>query len=596
MKEVPTEKNPRRAPSRRWRKLRLFWRRVEWPLVWAVAAVAFVLGYVGFSEYFVTTHPGSRSRVTIFYLTIQLFTLESGGVEGQVNLYLQVARLLAPAVTIYTAAKALVSIFQGQLISLRLWPYKRHVVICGLGRKGFLLARSFRRAGHRVVVIELDPANAKIDAIREEGALVLQGDAALLLRKARAGTAKYVFLVLGDDGTNARGAGHARKLVAKRKGEALTCLVHIQDLRLRDLLDERELLRTKTDLFRLEFFNVYQLGVRALLKGHPLQAPDAGVAHILVVGLADAGQSLIVQAASEWHEKWGNSRGKLVVTAIDPQAGSKLRSLRHRHPQVNAVCDLIPLDIDIYSPEFRQADFMSSSERQSAPTAIYVCVEEDSQAIYAVLALLRHLPGRDTPVVLQTTDEIGLASALEDEAGANVWGSNVYYFDLVEQACDSSLLPGGTIESVAYAIHADYIRQQRDLGKSPATNPSMAPWDELPEALRESNRRQAESIGERLRAVGYEIEPLSGRRRGVESFTDAEIAVMGKMEHERWMTEHLETGWTYAPGSKDLERKTHPLLLPWEELPEEAKEYNLQAVRTVPLLLAQVGLQTFKVA
>lgn len=586
-----------------WRKARLVWKRIEWPLIWAVAGVAFLLGYEGFRQLHSDMPPGLTSRLELIYKTVQLFALEwnpekvgAVGPVGPLSWQLQVARFLAPAVTIYTAAKALISVFRGQLISLRLWPYKRHVVICGLGRKGYLLARSFRRAGHRVVVIERDPANEKIEAIREEGALVLEGDAALLLRKARAGAAKYVFLVLGDDGANARGAGHARKLVAGRKGQALTCLVHINDLRLRDLLDERELLRTKTDLFRLEFFNVYQLGVRALLKGRPLPAPEGGVAHLLIVGLGDAGQSLIVQAAGEWHERWGNSRGRLLVSAVDPAAAIKLESLQLRHPQVSAVCDLIALDMDIYAADFQQADFMSSSERQSAPTAVFVCLEQESEAIYATLAMLRRLEGRDTPVVLQTTDEIGLASALESDGGTNVWGPNVSYFDLVEQACDSRLLPGGTIESVAYAIHADYIRQQRAAGQTPATNPSMAPWDELPEALRESNRRQAERIGERLQVAGYDIEPLSGRRRGVESFTDAEVEVMSKMEHERWVAEHLETGWTYAPGPKSTERQTHPLLVAWQDLPAEAKEYNRDTTRTVPLLLGQVGLQVFKSA
>lgn len=36
--------------------------------------------------------------------------------------------------------------------------------------------------------------------------------------------------------------------------------------------------------------------------------------------------------------------------------------------------------------------------------------------------------------------------------------------------------------------------------------------------------------------------------------------------HENWMKEKLEQGWTYGEV-KDVEKKTHPCLLPYEQLP-----------------------------
>lgn len=41
--------------------------------------------------------------------------------------------------------------------------------------------------------------------------------------------------------------------------------------------------------------------------------------------------------------------------------------------------------------------------------------------------------------------------------------------------------------------------------------------------------------------------------------------------HESWMKMHLDAGWTYAPGEFDPVKKTHPNLLPWDQLPATVK-------------------------
>lgn len=63
---------------------RSVWRLVRWPLLGALAALAFVLGYIGFQVHF--TQLGiSRSVSDLAYLTLQLFTLQSGDVAGPVS-------------------------------------------------------------------------------------------------------------------------------------------------------------------------------------------------------------------------------------------------------------------------------------------------------------------------------------------------------------------------------------------------------------------------------------------------------------------------------------------------------------------------------
>lgn len=48
--------------------------------------------------------------------------------------------------------------------------------------------------------------------------------------------------------------------------------------------------------------------------------------------------------------------------------------------------------------------------------------------------------------------------------------------------------------------------------------------------------------------------------------------------HENWMKHKLDDGWVYGE-EKDVEAKTHPCLVPYEELPEaqRAKDYIFKA-------------------
>lgn len=51
------------------------------------------------------------------------------------------------------------------------------------------------------------------------------------------------------------------------------------------------------------------------------------------------------------------------------------------------------------------------------------------------------------------------------------------------------------------------------------------------------------------------------------------IEKMAKNVHEVWAESRLAQGWTYG-NKRDDEKKTHPCLVPYEELPEEEKEYD----------------------
>ena len=143
-------------------------------------------------------------------------------------------------------------------------------------------------------------------------------------------------------------------------------------------------------------------------------------------------------------------------------------------------------------------------------------------------------------------------------------------------------------EKIGRRIHEDY-REARKAGGL-FDDPSMADWEKLREDLLESNLRQADHILEKLREINCTIEDIG---KGVgEPFplTDEEVEKLARIEHGRWNAERLLAGWNWGK-KKDVVRKQSPYLVAWEDLDDKIKELDLEAVRNIPKLLAEVGLK-----
>lgn len=591
--------SPRACPTRRpWRRrAQRWWRAYQWDVVLALGVVAVVLGYIGFAK-LPAAAGESRSPADLLYLSLQLFVLKSGPVSGSKSWQIEVARLLAPGLFFYAGVQALAALLYQRVRSLRMRRLANHVVICGLGRMGSHLARGFLQCGDQVVVIEQNRNDPLIAQCADEGAVVLVGNATdrELLRAARVPSARYLVAVCGDDGVNAEIGAQARELLRSRRARALTCFVHIVDPELCNLLAQRTLEAGRGAPFRLELFNIFDTGARALLNEFPaFEESDASPAapHLVVVGLGSMGESLVVYAARHWYARRRGAGMRMRITIVDREAQRKAESVRVRYPQLEQAAELLPEQMEVEWPQFRQARFLFDDAGRCSATRVYVCLDDNSLALNAALKLVHRARDAAIPIVVRLTEDAGLAALLRrtDEGGGF---ENLHAFGLLSRTCRPELLLGGTHEILAQAIHQEYLRNQQRAGLTPESNPSMVPWDRLPERLRESNRRQADHIGAKLEAVGCGIAPLTDWDAPGFAFSPDEVELMARMEHERWMGELRGDGWTYAPGPKNPARKTHPCLVPWEELAEETKEIDRDTVRGIPAFLAGAGFQVVR--
>ena len=64
------------------------------------------------------------------------------------------------------------------------------------------------------------------------------------------------------------------------------------------------------------------------------------------------------------------------------------------------------------------------------------------------------------------------------------------------------------------------------------------------------------------------------------------VEAMAKNVHEVWAQTRISQGWTYGEERND-ELKQHPCLIPYEELPEEEREYDRNtAISTLKFIVA----------
>lgn len=146
-------------------------------------------------------------------------------------------------------------------------------------------------------------------------------------------------------------------------------------------------------------------------------------------------------------------------------------------------------------------------------------------------------------------------------------------------------------EKLGKAFHEQY---RKDMENSlPADSPATLPWESLKDQDKESNLGAADNIPHKLAAVDCGSEPVTGEGNVSVTFTDVEIEILAKIEHERWMSQKIAQGWAYG-DPRDNERKLHPCIVEWDVLPEKEKEKDRQSARAFPEFLAKAGFDVYR--
>ena len=428
------------------KNIRGFLHRWSWVLISLLVLLSLLLGFAGFRERFAALGE-ERSSSHIFYLTLQLFTLESGDVEEPVGWMLEVARFLAP----FSMASAVVRAFWGiltkEIEAARLVLFRKHVIICGLGNKGLRLVKELHDDHRQTVVIENDRDNEDINRCRELGAIVIIGTAndEWAIRKARVHKASVLYSVTGDDGANIETALLARDINRQRQRAQLKCVVHVVDPDLENWFEHKMSHDQGDDHTHIRFFNVFKNGAKEMLQGtsflgQPEQSTGNGKKspHIVIIGAGRLGEAVFQQAIHYWRTQRSDSESKLEVTIVDQIAEEKVDWLQAQFADECEDCLLHTKTMQIQSANYKRGDFLP--EKQTEITAAYVCVDDDSLAVRAALTLHEHLDDNQSRIVVRLTEEAGLAALFDDKFSTKTMPDNVHAIGLLELTCRLDVL------------------------------------------------------------------------------------------------------------------------------------------------------------
>ena len=147
------------------------------------------------------------------------------------------------------------------------------------------------------------------------------------------------------------------------------------------------------------------------------------------------------------------------------------------------------------------------------------------------------------------------------------------------------------IDQAARLIHEDYVRHRELAGQ---TGSAIMPFEELPEDKRQSNRDAAADIPRKLKVIGHGLRRVpSGKAARPPDISDEEVEKLAKLEHERWCRDQRLQGYRYGE-KKDLVKKTHNLLVPFDKLSDDIKQYDFEAISAIPVVLQKLGFEVYR--
>jgi len=289
---------------------------------------------------------------------------------------------------------------------------------------------------------------------------------------------------------------------------------------------------------------------------------------LLVIGSGPLAQAIVLQALRLGH--YGNGRLRIDSLCADHAAQQHL--FERHYPQSRRFADVgfHPL-----------AGHSSLSAR--ALSAAYVCLDDDQASMQAsarLSAQLRQAGHVATPVFV-LLDQAALGAPLRD------WDGQRFPFLPLAEVCQPDVLFSDTRDTLARIIHDHYQDSIASLARDPASTPAAVSWASLDESYRDASRNQSDHVAAKLALLNCRATDNPSHARF--TFDPDDVERLSRIEHDRWAADRYLAGWTHAP-ERDNERKHHPDLVPFDDLPEPIKDLDRFAVRLMPALLGRQNL------
>jgi hypothetical protein len=556
-----------------------FWQIIA--VLIALAVVPLVLGYIGMAQYLHHQPAPAKygdSPIDILYYDLQLYTLSAdpAAEPGPFPLSLEIARFLAPAGTLLAAFAALI-VFARQLRTFTPTRLRDHAIVIGDDSIALTLARNLAEGEGKQVVL-VSASDDTLAWARRYDMLTVRGHPTdeATLRAAGVAEASELWACTSQGTVNAAIALRARDGVRQAAKRPLAVYALVRDAELGVALRARRIGMGGDRRLRLDFFAVEDIAARRLLDKYPLALAGDSPAPVMISGFGQLGQAVLREVARRRQAAPGSVPVKVVIRHATEEDVAKVVGA---FPMISANCAIT----------YDGAPALPGTGEYM----VYVCLDGDDQALSEGLAMAHSLVSQGGHVVVCMRESDLFAGVLAARSGLvdDVMG-RLSVFGGIQEACVPANIRDDFTEQLARLIHNAYVASESAKGETPTTNPSMVPWEKLPEYLRQSNVAQALDIGAKIKEIGAIVVPQSASAPAFK-FDDKEIEHLAELEHQRWMKEKLAAGWTYGQP-RDNERKIHPDLREWNDLSGPVQDKDRNAIRTLTATLGDTGYQILR--
>jgi hypothetical protein len=197
------------------KNIKNFFEEIGWDFK-LVILVIFALGFDIFGFKMMFEEKNNKLNGDWFYyiydsIRLFLFDLQTPALDTSLPLFLKIGSILSGIATIWVVLLVFTNIFKARWKLYR--KGKNHIIIVGAGDKGKTLGldwlkktkdKSHKDYGKLIVFIEKDKNNPNVDILRENGAVIVFGDAKdkKILQKVKIEKADYLVTFTDSDVTN----------------------------------------------------------------------------------------------------------------------------------------------------------------------------------------------------------------------------------------------------------------------------------------------------------------------------------------------------------------------------------------------------------
>jgi hypothetical protein len=149
------------------------------------------------------------------------------------------------------------------------------------------------------------------------------------------------------------------------------------------------------------------------------------------------------------------------------------------------------------------------------------------------------------------------------------------------------------VKRIAAGIHREYVRYRKTMEQAVKATEDFEALKTANFPLYLSNIHAAREAPQKLLSIGIGIREMrgGGTQDKFPVFSDEEVCLLARWEHQRW---YRERNWAGRQAPAALGAPVHPYLTEWDDLPDSVKEIDYEAIRSLPFILEQNGLTLFR--